>query len=167
MATDATVTAVQAEMQKGAKLRLLIVVVIVLVFIVGLVTTVLGSIAYHRFTRNDTPHYASDVNHFKYGSIGSEPDSGLPYWVWQALPSLYPEVFKGSDYRVFGFVYENDDQGRKRDLPVGVSRRSVNGVDLVWLNCAVTTPAPCATPLSRRRASLRRCRRTTWTCTVS
>ncbi|WP_448951296.1 c-type cytochrome [Labrys neptuniae] len=90
------------------------------------------------FTRNDTPRYGDVVEHFKYGSIGSEPESGIPYRVWQALPKLFPEAFEGrDDYSAFGFLYEKDALGRQRDLPIGVSRRTVRGVDMVWLNCAV------------------------------
>jgi mono/diheme cytochrome c family protein len=104
---------------------------------VGLVAIVVGGVAYYRFTRSGTPEFASEVEHFKYGSIGSEPASGLPYYVWQALPALFPEVFNGHDYSVFGFLYETDADGHKRDLPIGISRREVNGVELAWMNCAV------------------------------
>ena len=31
-------------------------------------------------------HYASDEDHFKYGSVGVEPVAGLPFEVWRALP---------------------------------------------------------------------------------
>lgn len=82
--------------------------------------------------------YQSDLDHFKYGSIGSEVSSGIPYWAWQAMPRLFPEEFAGrGDYAALGFLYERDAQGRQRDLPIGVSRRSYRGVDMVWLNCAV------------------------------
>ena len=40
------------------------------------------------FTSNGTPRFADPVEHFKYGSIGSEPESGFPYHIWQALPGL-------------------------------------------------------------------------------
>jgi hypothetical protein len=90
------------------------------------------------FTDNGTPRYADPVEHFKYSSIGSEPENGIPYRVWQALPGLFPTEFgKQRDYTAFGFLYETDATGARRDLPIGVSRRTVRGVDLVWLNCAV------------------------------
>jgi len=89
-------------------------------------------------TRQGTPRYGNIVQHFKYGSIGSEPESGIPYRVWMALPRLFPEAFDGrDDYSAFGFLYETDARGHRRDLPIGVSRRTVRGIDLVWLNCAV------------------------------
>ena len=48
-----------------------------------------------------------------YGSIGAEPHSGLPYWMWKTLPSLYPAEFEGrNDYSAFGFLYEKDADGQ-------------------------------------------------------
>ena len=78
--------------------------------------------------------------HFKYGSIGSEPGGSLlrpiggvlpPYWVFRALPDVCRDKLPGG-YATFGFVMEPG-----RDLPVGVSRRRRFGVDHVGLNCAV------------------------------
>ena len=78
------------------------------------------------------------VEHFKYGSIGAEPDErNALLRSGSALPTLFPDEFEGrNDYSAFGFLYENDDRGRQRDLPIGVSRRVVRGVEVVWLNCA-------------------------------
>ena len=77
--------------------------------------------------------YKDDLDHFKHGSIGSETANGLPYLVFRALPTMYPGDFAKGDYRKFGFLYELDGD----DLPIGVSRRIVDGVERVWLNCAV------------------------------
>ena len=87
---------------------------------VGLADIVIGGIAAYRFTRSGPALESSNVDHFKYGSIGSEPESGLPYWVWKALPGLFPEVFHGKGFEIFGFLYENDASGKPRDLPIGV-----------------------------------------------
>ena len=94
-----------------------------------------------RSLRIDRPvEYADITEHFKYGSIGSEPGVSLlepvggvlpPYSVFTALPSTCPEKLPGG-YASLGFIYE---QGR--DLPIGVSRRRRVGVDHVGLNCAV------------------------------
>ncbi len=87
------------------------------------------------------------VEHFKYGSIGSE-ENGLPYWVWQALPRLFPEEFQHrADYQAFGFLYELRPDGRQRDLPIGIGRREVDGIELAWFNCAV-----CHTGTVRQQA---------------
>lgn len=77
--------------------------------------------------------YDNDREHFLHGSIGSETASGLPYWVFRALPALFEDQMGATGYRRFGFLYEHPDD----DLPIGVSRRVVDGVERVWLNCSV------------------------------
>lgn len=82
---------------------------------------------------HDTP-----VEHFKYGSTGGERASGIPYAVWKVLPRLFREYLPsgryrpGQEYAAFGFLYEGD-----KDLPIGVSRRTVQGLPRVFLNCAI------------------------------
>jgi mono/diheme cytochrome c family protein len=82
--------------------------------------------------------YDEVTEHFKYGSIGSEPGVSLlspvggvlpPLAVLRALPSIC-----GLDggYASFGFIFEEG-----RELPIGVSRRRRQGIDHVGLNCAV------------------------------
>ena len=131
------VTVVEAYLDKRRwKLRL---AVAVLALLIGLMVVLagVGIWALMRISGHATPTYASAEEHFKYGSIGAEPASGVPYAIWKALPALYPEEFEGrDDYSAFGFIYETDAEGRRRDLPIGVSRRQVQGVDVVWLNCA-------------------------------
>jgi mono/diheme cytochrome c family protein len=90
---------------------------------------------------SDRPTTYEDIEeHFKYGSIGSEPGGSLlspiggvlpPYWVFKSLPSVCSDKLPNG-YASFGFVMEPG-----RDLPVGVSRRRRFGVDHVGLNCAV------------------------------
>ncbi|HEY9801258.1 MAG TPA: c-type cytochrome [Leptolyngbyaceae cyanobacterium] len=83
---------------------------------------------------NNPVKYADINDHFKYGSIGSEPARGIPYWIWKVLPQMFPEYLpengKGG-YASLGFIYEPG-----KDLPVGFSQRRVI-VDRVGLNCAV------------------------------
>jgi hypothetical protein len=85
-----------------------------------------------RFTRDTPVTYASAEDHFKYGSAGGERASGIPYSIWKALPELFPEYLPGPGLQSLGFIFEPG-----RDLPIGVSRRNVQGVDRVFLNCAV------------------------------
>lgn len=111
---------------------------LLLVVLIGVIPIALGFIAMLRFSGSATPYFPEEVEHFKYGSIGAETASGLPYWLWQALPHLYPQAFDGKkDYSSFGFLYEKDEAGIQKDLPIGISRRQRTGVDLVWFNCAV------------------------------
>jgi hypothetical protein len=105
-----------------------------------LLAAVLGGLWFLASIRADRPVVHEDVvDHFKYGSIGSEPGVSLlrpvggalpPYWVFTALPSICPDRLPGG-YASLGFVVEPG-----RDLPVGVSRRRRLGVDQVGLNCA-------------------------------
>jgi len=105
--------------------------------------------------RTDRPiDYADIQEHFKYGSIGSEPGGSLltpvggvlpPYWVFTSLPQVCRDKAPNG-YAAFGFVMEPG-----KDLPVGVSRRRRLGIDQVGLNCAVchtatVRDAPNATP---------------------
>jgi hypothetical protein len=84
--------------------------------------------------------YESIEDHFKYGSIGSEPGGRLlapiggvlpPYWVFTSLPSICSNTLPRG-YATFGFITEDG-----KDLPIGVSRRRRLGIDHVGLNCAV------------------------------
>jgi hypothetical protein len=146
--TDEPVTAVEGyRHERRWRLNIALIVLGLLIVIALLVVVVLGIVLW-RVSDNSTPRYASVEEHFKYGSIGSEPASGMPYLIWKTLPSLYPDEFQGrQDYSAFGFLYETDARGRQRDLPIGVSRRKVQGVDVVWVNCAV-----CHTGTWRERA---------------
>jgi hypothetical protein len=94
-------------------------------------------LAVRRFTSNVPVTYADPVENFKYGSTGGEMGSGLPYSMWVLLPQLFPRYLPGKDFESLGFIYEKDANGKRKDLPVGVSRRKYQGVDRVFLNCAV------------------------------
>ena len=138
MATEAPVTYVESELKRRRRLLLPVAIVLALLLLVGIVVAGFGLIFGKRLLRNSTAVYPNDIEHFEHGSIGADEGSGIPYWVWQALPRLFPEAFDGHlDYRAFGFLYQTDDQGRQKDLPIGISKRDYQGVDLVWFNCAV------------------------------
>lgn len=91
-----------------------------------------------------TPSYRDDDDHFRYGSLGGERGYkgqvgfGLPYWIWVALPELFPEYLPdrkpGRGYSSFGYIYEEEGD-RRFQLPVGTSQRNSLTLDRVWLNC--------------------------------
>jgi mono/diheme cytochrome c family protein len=83
-----------------------------------------------RFSRDVPVDYAADVDHFKYGSLGSEHEFGVPYWIWRSLPVVFADKLPGG-WQSLGFVFE-----KGRNLPIGMSQRRYLGFDLVWLNCA-------------------------------
>ncbi len=117
-----------------------------------LVVAVLAGWLFWRFGSDRPVVYADIGEHFKYGSIGSEPGLSLtrpaggvlpPYWVFKVLPEICPEKLPGG-YAQLGLLYEEG-----RDLPIGVSRRWRLGFDQVGLNCAVChTSTVRATPRS-------------------
>ena len=137
MSEPYTVTAVEAELARRRRRRRPLLLALALAGLASVVLLVVALGAGLRLIGPATPHHDDIAEHFKYGSIGAEPESGLPYKLWMALPYLFPDEFGGrTDYAAFGFLYETED-GAPRDLPIGIARRRVMGVDLVWFNCAV------------------------------
>jgi hypothetical protein len=132
------VTYVEAQSKKRRWWLSLAVILMLLLMLIGLIAAVLGIYFAIRLQRNSAVTYPDIVTHFEHGSIGADEGSGLPYWVWQALPRLFPKEFDGRlDYRAFGLLYRTGPDGKQEDLPIGISKRDYQGVDLVWFNCAV------------------------------
>ena len=106
----------------------------------------LGTYLWVRLADDEPVTYESDVEHFKYGSTGGERGwykqygFGIPYWVWVALPELFPDLLpdgtEGRGYASFGMVYE-DGRDPRLDLPIGMSMRRVQGIDRVYFTCSV------------------------------
>ena len=76
-----------------------------------------------RFTEDTPVVYVSPAEHFKYGSIGSEPGGSLlnavggvlpPYEIFKVLPAVCPDLLPGG-YPTLGFIFEAGN-----DLPRGV-----------------------------------------------
>lgn len=101
-----------------------------LVLTVGLLA---GAVLLGRFGADTPVAYRDDLEHFKYGSLGSEHEFGIPYWIWRALPELFKDKLPGDQrgWQSVGFVFE-----KGKTLPVGMSQRRYLGFDVVWLNCA-------------------------------
>ena len=91
--------------------------------------------------KTDRPVEHTDIGeHFKYGSIGSEPGGSLtnpmggllpPEQVFLALPEICPDLLPGG-YPSLGFLFEEG-----KTLPIGVSQRRRLGFDQVGVNCAI------------------------------
>jgi len=107
---------------------------------------VIGTIYLIVRLRDDEPvTYEKITEHFKYGSTGGERGwrnqfgFGIPYWIWIALPELFPEYLPdrtpGRGYASFGLLYEHGKDS-VFDLPIGMSMRRVQGIDRVYFNCA-------------------------------
>lgn len=104
-------------------------VLLVLLIVLALIVTYL----FWKFIPNAPVDYADINDHFKYGSIGSEPANGIPYWIWKVLPDMFPEKLpiQGKGYAGFGLLQEPG-----RDTPIGFSVRRVL-IDRVGMNCAI------------------------------
>ena len=107
----------------------------------GLILLLLISIAAAiRFLPDRPVTYDDPVEHFKYGSTGGERNMGFPFWLFQVLPEVCPDLLPGKGYQSLGFIFEPG-----HDLPVGMSKRRHLGIDRVFLNCAVCHAATVRT----------------------
>ena len=112
-----------------------------------IVLLVAGIWLWVRFHRDRAVDYANAEEHFKYGSTGGERDAGIPVALWNILPDLFQKFLPGRGLESIGFIYETN-----RALPIGISERNVQGVDRVFLNCAVCHAGTVRdTPESPRR----------------
>ena len=93
-----------------------------------------------RFLPDRPVTHADPAEHFKYGSLGGERNMGFPYWLFQVLPEVCPDLLPGKGYASLGFITEPG-----HDLPVGMSQRRHLGLDRVFLNCAVCHSATVRT----------------------
>lgn len=66
---------------------------------------------------------------FKYLSIGTERDAGIPYWIFYVMPTMFPENLN-TGYASFGMPWEEG-----RELPIGLTK-TVIGYPRVGMNCA-------------------------------
>lgn len=112
--------------QKKRKLLIVLAVVIAIALPVGITGW------YKLLRREPLRQFTSDDERFKYGSIGAENDSGLPYWIWVALPRMFPEFMPGpGGYRSFGLPWEEGNE-----MPVGFTKEVI-GFPRVANNCAI------------------------------
>ena len=82
----------------------------------------------------DGPSFPDIVDHFKYGSIGTEARVGLPYWIWRVLPKVFEDKLPrrpGTGYERLGFLLDESRHAR----PIGTSYKP-GRFARVGLNCA-------------------------------
>lgn len=125
-----------------------------------LIVIVVSVYALMRLFDDEEVAYEDIEAHFKYGSTGGERGwkqqfgFGIPYWIWVALPELFPEYLPdgrpGRGYASLGMIYE-DGTDPRFDLPIGMSMRRVQGIDRVYFTCSV-----CHTGSVRETANGRR-----------
>jgi hypothetical protein len=105
----------------------------IVIGVLVLLVAVIGLFVYDGFFRGQpAPFFASDEEHFLYGSVGTEPDQGVPYWVWLVLPRIFPEYLPANGgYASVGIVGRDG-----HEMPIGFSKVTV-GFPRVGINCAV------------------------------
>jgi hypothetical protein len=104
----------------------------VIVFL-AVVAAIGGAVAYVKFFREEpAPYFASDEEHFLYGSVGTEAEEGIPYWIWLVLPRVFPEhlPYPGG-YAALGVLARDG-----HEMPIGLSKVTV-GFPRVAINCAM------------------------------
>ena len=109
-----------------------------------------AAFTWYKFFR-DVPQPASitgnDTTNFLYGSIGSEAQGGMPYWIVVVLPRIFDDFLPGpGGYASLGIPWEEG-----RELPAGFSKKTV-GFERVGFNCALChatqyRTAPDSTPV--------------------
>jgi mono/diheme cytochrome c family protein len=101
--------------------------------VVGVLAALSGWLVWWKFYR-ELPQPLADGSmeeYFKYGSIGTEYEKGIPYWIWLVLPKMFPEYLPGpGGWASLGLGWE---QGR--EMPVGFSKKTI-GYERVGINCA-------------------------------
>jgi mono/diheme cytochrome c family protein len=98
------------------------------------VVLLVGALAVVWLHRDVPETHADMVAEFKYGSIGTDKEAGIPYWIWRVLPLVFPEYLPdrpGEGYARLGFIYEPGST----DRPIGTSVRD-SPIARVGLNCA-------------------------------
>ena len=97
-----------------------------------------------RYAPNRPVSYDDPLQNFKYGSIGTDMDNGLPLEIVRLLPRIFPEYLPDDDsprdYRAFGLIQEDG-----QSMPIGFSvRRRI--IDLTGPNCAICHTGKINTP---------------------
>ncbi|MFW6175223.1 MAG: c-type cytochrome [Acidobacteriota bacterium] len=111
--------------------------------VVIVLAALLGGLAWWKLFREVPQELADDSmeEYFKYGSIGTEQEAGIPYWIWLVLPQMFPEYLpEPGGWAALGFPWE---QGR--EVPVGFSQKTI-GFERVGLNCAFCHTTAVRTP---------------------
>jgi hypothetical protein len=129
-------TAVDRELLRRSRRRLVILVIPIILALVGL------SLYRQQSQVNQPVTYVNDEDHFKYGSITTDSTSGIPYWIWRTMPEVCSGLLPGG-YASLGVVQEPG-----KDTPIGFSKRRIGFFEQVGPNCAL-----CHTTSLRRSES--------------
>ena len=92
-----------------------------------------AGIAYVKFFRREPPPYfASDEAHFLYGSVGTEEQEGVPFWIWLVLPRIFSDHLPHpGGWAALGVLAPTG-----HEMPIGLSKVTI-GFPRVGINCAM------------------------------
>jgi mono/diheme cytochrome c family protein len=113
-----------------SRLRSLWTVVAIVALAMGMIA---GVVAYVKLYRSQPARvFASDEDHFLFGSTGTERERGIPYWIWLVLPRIFPEHLpRPGGYAALGIASRQGEE-----MPIGFSRVTI-GYPRVGTNCAL------------------------------
>jgi len=97
----------------------------------GLIT---GGVSWYYFIRAVPDlQYGDDADHYKYASVGLSGAARVPYYLFDVLPDMFPELMPDpkKGYASFGLLYE-----KGHATPVGFAYREI-GYPAVEPNCAM------------------------------
>jgi hypothetical protein len=117
-------------MDNHSKKKLLITVAV----LVGLAAAIFAIACYEMSRAVPQPAWISQSprDSFFYGSVGAENTPGIPYWLWLAMPRMFPEYMPGpGGYAALGMSWEEG-----REMPVGFAKQRI-GYIRVTGNCAL------------------------------
>jgi hypothetical protein len=85
--------------------------------------------------------YGDDAEHYKYAAVGLSGASRIPYYMFDVLPDMFPELLPDpkKGWASFGLIYE-----KGHDVPVGMSVREI-GYKALEPNCALCHTASVRT----------------------
>lgn len=87
---------------------------------------------FYRVVRQPAWISADQRDTFLYGSVDADQVSGVPYWIWLALPRMFPEYMPApGGYAALGLSWEEG-----REMPVGFAKQRI-GYIRVTGNCAL------------------------------
>lgn len=105
---------------------------IAIAFVVALSASILVWYKFYREVPQPTWITNDRRDDFLYGVVGAGRTSGVPYWIWLALPRMFPEYMPGpGGYASLGLSWEEG-----REMPAGFAKKTVGYVRVTG-NCAL------------------------------
>ena len=87
---------------------------------------------YHLLRAQPDFEGSTPEEHFKHGAIGLSTESRLPYYIWEVLPTMFPEKLpRPGGWASFGFIFEPG-----QEVPIGFSLRHI-GYPALEANCSL------------------------------